>query len=428
MRVEKSEKRLGAIPMTTLTVEQLDKWYRKTLSKRTKDFVKIAERSFKIVERSLKDIEELAHELAESSGEEETESEGIASRFAMKINDIVENFVVATEVTYATTEAMKDETQKFMQDLWGAGARWIRRMDKKHKAIIKSLDVYLKELSKEINKINKLLFEFSWVKDLERIGTRIATLRDLTFGRVAFEEQIRTVRQKITAAQSEYEAAKNAFDEFKESSNVSDLLNLDDESEHIASVLRMKLNILKKPVKKFLQHDTGVLIGPAGQKALVDYFEDPFTAIVEEPDGTPGLLEGLDGLREALERRTLKMKDRLIRRTIEEIEAIRGGSLKKFQETAKAIDEKRRTYADSDVYAQSDAFSKRLEEATKNLEYHSNDLLRIRDEIERQIEKVEEFRHRVESEIMDSFDEKIIIKIDNLGLEPLLVQCSASNG
>ncbi len=408
--------------MTELTIDQLQKWYRKRLSKKSKEFVKQAEKSYKVVERTLKDIELIAHELKESS-DEDMENEGIATRFAQKISEIVQNFELRNDVTYSNTEIMQDEIQRFIQELWGAGARWIRRMDKRHKSTIKALDTYMKELSREMKRIAKLLYEFNWVKDLERIGSRIETLRDLTHGKEIFEEQIRQVRIKIEHAQEEYKSAKNAYDTFIESSNVSEILNLDEEAERIASLLRMKLNILKKPVKKLLQQDTGVRIGPAGQRALTDYFEDPFSAIVEEPDGLPALMEGLTGLQKAIESGRLKLKDRLARRTIEEIEAIRNGALDELQAMAKDVISKRKNFAGSDVYARHEELSEQLEEARKNLEYHKNDLLRIRDEINKRIEKVEEFKQRIESEIRDSFEESIKIKIEDLGLKPLLAKC-----
>jgi len=407
--------------MTNLNVEQLQKWYRTQLRNKSKDFIKQAEKSYRIVETTLKDIEELSKEFKEEE-EEELESGGIAARFALKIGEIVSEFYVDREITYENTEAMQSDIQHFIQELWGAGARWIRRMDKRYKNVIKSLDTYMKELAREMNKLSKLLFEFSWVKDLERIGGRIDTLHDLTFSKETYEEQIRQIRHKIETAQIEYNSAKKAYDDFTETSNVAELLNLDEQAERVSSLLRMKLNPLKKQVKKFFQHDTGVRIGPVGQRALTEYFEDPYTAITEESDGYPGLLEGLTGLQEAIENGKLPLKDRLARRAVEEVEAIRNGGLQKFQDQAKAIENKRHTYAGSDVYLKSEAFQSALNEATKNLEYHSNDLLRIRDDIRRLISKVKEFKSRIESEILDAFSEKVTIEIE-VTLEPLLDMC-----
>ena len=184
----------------------------------------------------------------------------------------------------------------------------------------------------------------------------------------------------------------------------------------------MKLNPLKKQVKKFLQYDTGVRVPPAGQKALIDYFEDPYAAIINEPDGHPGLKAGLGGLREAIEMGKLKLKDRLARRALEEIEAIETGSLSRLQEQAKSIEEKRKNFAGSDVYSKSKELEESLEEATKNLEYHKSDLLKVRDDIERQLEKVKEFKNRIETEILEAFKEKISIEIGET-FEPLLVEC-----
>jgi hypothetical protein len=404
--------------MTNLNVEQLQKWYRKQLRKQSKDFIKQAEKSYRIVEQALKDIEELSKAFQDEE-DEELESGGIAARFAMKIGEIVSDFYVDKEITYENTEAMQSEIQHFIRELWGAGARWIKRMDKRYKNVIKNLDTYMKELAREMNKISKLLYEFSWVKDLERIGGRIDTLHDLTFSKEIFEEQIRQVRSKIETAQSEYAAAQKAYDEFTETSNVAELLSLDEQSDHVRSLLRMKLNPLKKQVKKFFQHDTGVRVGPAGQKALTEYFDDPYLAIVEEADGYPELLEGLSGLQEAIETNKLPLKDRLARRAVEEVEAMRKGGLQELQAQAKEIEDKRHKYAGSDVYSENESLQDTLNEAKRNLDYHSNDLLRLRDEITRQIDKVKEFKTRIESEIIEAFNEKVTIQVE-VSLEPLL--------
>jgi len=406
--------------MTSLTVEQLQKWYRKQLKNKSSEFVKQAERSYKIVERALQDIDELAKAFDE---EDADELDGIASRFALKVKEIVADFYVDKEITYEGTEKMQGEIQRFIQELWGAGARWIRRLDKRHKTTIKTLDVAMKELSKEMKKIGKLLYDYSWVKDLERIGGRIDTLHDLTFSKEIFEEQIQTVRSKIATAKKEYTESKKAYDDFTETSNVAELLSLDEQAEHVSSLLKMKMNPLKKQVKKFLQRDTGVRVGPAGQKALIDYFENPYTAIAEENEGYPGLLEGLLGLQKAIETNKLSLKDRLARRAIEEITEIENGGLQDFQNQAKKIEEKRHTYEGSDVYRKSAELEANLSEAKKNLEYHKNDLLRIRDDLRRQIAKVEEFKVRIEAEILESFTEKVSIKLE-VSLEPLVALCT----
>jgi hypothetical protein len=404
--------------MINLNVEQLQKWYRKQLKIKSKDFIKQAEKSYKIVETALKDIGEVSQQFREDE-EEEIESGGIAARFALKIGEIVSDFYVDREITYENTEAMQSEIQHFVQELWGAGARWIRRMDKRYKTVIKSLDTFMKEISREMNKISKLLFEYSWVKDLERIGGRIDTLHDLTFSKEIFEEQIRQVRRKIETAQTEYDSVKKTYDDFTKTSNVAELLSLDEQAEHVNSLLRMKLNPLKKQVKKFFQHDTGVRIGPVGQRALTEYFEDPYAAIAEESDGYPGLLEGLTGLQEGIETKKLPLKDRLARRAVEEVEFIRKGGLQNLQDQAKVIENKRHTYAGSDVYSKNETLQNALNEAIKNLDYHSNDLLRIRDDIKKQIDKVKEFKGRIETEILEAFDEKVTIQVE-VSLEPLL--------
>jgi hypothetical protein len=408
--------------MTTLTIEKLERWYGKQLSEKSKDFVKQAEKSYKIVERALRDVEELSLELKEAGEDDDSESISTATRFAMKIAEIVAEFDMKNKITYDGTELMQEEIQRFFQDLWGAGSRWIKRMDKKHKNTIKQLDVYMKELSREMKRIGKLLYEFSWLKNLERIDGRIQSLKELTLGRENFHEQIRQIKLKIKTAQQEYELAKKLHESYTEESNVSELLNLDEESDHLGALLRMKLNPLKKQVKKFLQRDTGVRVSPAGQKALIDYFEDPLIAITEEPDGHPGLSAGLSGLQEAIESGKLKLKDRLARRALEEIKDIENGSLRELQEQAKSIAEKRRNFAGSEVYSKSQELKDNLEEATKNLEYHKSDLLKIRDDITRQLEKVQEFKSRIETEIFDAFEEKISIEIGET-LEPLLEEC-----
>jgi len=409
--------------MRTLTITELEKWYLKQLKEKSKDYRKQAEKRYKIVKQAARDTKGVAEEFAEASQDEDAEAQGTSSRFANKINGIVGNFDVNQEITYAGTEAMQEEIQFFVQEIWGAGARWIRRLDKKHKSTIKQLDVYMKELMSENKRIAKLLYEYSWIKDLERIGGRIETMREITYGTELYETQVKQIIGKIAQAQSEYDTAEKTYTTFKEKSNVADLLNLDDESEHIRGLLRMKLNTLKKPVKKISQTDTGVRIGPAGQKALIEYFENPYDAIAAETLGYPALVEGLEGLQKAIENGSLKIKDRLSRRSIEEIDLIRNGALNDLQDKAFKIEEKRTKYAGSDVYAKNRELADELDEATKNLEYHKNDLLKIGDDIRREIAKFEDFKSRVASEILDAFGEKIEIKVETLGLEPLLEKC-----
>ncbi|MHA2380033.1 MAG: hypothetical protein ACXADS_12235 [Candidatus Thorarchaeota archaeon] len=407
--------------MTTLTIEQLQKWYRKRLSKESKEFKKKAEKSYKVVERTLKDIRDLSKDLKETE-DDEPDSIGIATRFAMKVEEITEDFYVEKEISHGSTEALQEETRAFIQELWGAGSRWIKRMDKKHKRTIKQIDVAMKELMNEMNRVQKLLYEFGWLKDLERIGGRIQTLKDLGHSEELFEEQIRQTRMKIETAAAEYASAKKAYETFTETSDVAGLLNLDEEAERLAGMLRMKMNPLKKQVKRFLQRDTGVRVGAAGQRALVDYFEDPYTAIVDEPVDYPGLLEGLAGLKEAIETRKLSLKDRLGRRAIEEVNSISSGSLRSLQEKAKEVEDKRRSYAGSEVYAENARLQSSLEEAEKNLEYHRNDMLRVRDDISREVFRVQEHKERIESEILESFEEKVILQLE-IALEPLLEKC-----
>jgi len=410
--------------MTALTVAELKKWYAKKLADKSKEFVKKADRSYKVVDRALKDIQLTARDLKEASEGDDSESVGISTRFALKVDEIVRDFDMRKEISYDNTEVMQDEIQHFIQELWGAGARWIGRMDKKHKSTIKQLDGYMRDLAQEMKNIGKLLYEFSWLKDLERIAGRIGALEELAFSREVYEDKIRQIRQKLDQAKVEHDLASAELTRFKETSNVSEILNLDDEAERVQSVLRMKLNTLKKPVKKFLQHDTGVRISPEGQKALAEYFEDPLKAIVREPDGYPALIEGLDAMREAIENGSLSLKDRrLERRAIEEIDAIKQGALKEFQEKGKAIDQKRSAYAGSEVYAMSAKLQAKFDEARKNLEYHTNDLLRTGDEIKRQLEKVAEFKSRIETDLQQSFGESVTIEV-GVTLEPLLEKCT----
>ena len=407
--------------MTNLTVEQLQPWYKKQLTRKSAEFIKQAERSYKVVEQALKDVQELVKAF-EVEGEDDPESSGIAARFGMKLKETVADFYVEKEITYESTENMQGEIQRFIQELWGAGARWIRRMDKRHKATIKALDESMKELAREMKRIGKLLYDYAWLKDIERIGGRITTLHDLTFSKEVFEEQIRTVRLKIQTAEGDFQNAKRAYDQFSETSNVAELLSLDEQAQRISSLLRMKLNPLKKQVKRFLQVDTGVRVGPSGQIALTEYFDDPYAAIVKEAEGCPGLLEGLKGVEEAIQADKLDLKDRLGRRAVEEIEAIRKGGLQELQTQAKGIEAKRHTHAGSDVYKRNEQLQAALNEAQKNLEYHKNDLLRIRDDLERQMTKVKEFKARIESEVLEAFGEKVTIELE-VSLEPLLKMC-----
>lgn len=405
--------------MITLTIDQFDKWYRKRLKEISKDFIKHAEKSHESVKSVFEDIEKIVDDL-KNSARNDSETIGIASRFAIKVDGMIKGFNVTQDITYESTEAMQEDIQYFIRELWDAGSRWIRRMNKRHKNSIKSLDSNMKDLVKETKVLNKLLYKFGWIKDLERVGDRIQALSELLYSAEGFEEQICQVQFKIDTAKNEHLTAMQAYNEFTEKSNVAELLSLNEKLKHIVTLLRMKLNPLKKQVKKFMQCDNCVRISPFAQKALIKYFEDPLTAIIAELDGTPNLIEGLEGLQKSLDTGKLKLKNRLIRRAFEEIKSIKSGSMNDLQQQAKELDKKYQTFVGSDIYKKSAILTERLNEASKNLEYHKNDLLKIGDDIERQIARIEEFKTRLESEILESFEEKIIIKIDKFAFQKLI--------
>lgn len=405
--------------MTTLTIDQFDKWYCKRLVECSKDFIGNAKKSRKNVKHIFEDIKKVASDL-EDSARNDFEIIGIASRFAIKLDDIVKGFNVAQDITYESTEVMQADIQFFIRELWDAGSHWIRRMDKKHKNAIKLLDSNMKELVKETKVLNKLLYKFSWIKDLERIGDRIQTLSDLIYSAERFEKQICQTQLKIDAAENEYLLSTQIYNEFTKTSNVAELLSLNEDLKHVASLLRMKLNPLKKQVKKFMRCDNCVKVSTSGQKALIKYFEDPLAAIIVEPDGIPGLIEGLEGLQKSLDTGKLKLKSRLTRRASEEIRAIKNGSMNNFQQQAKELDKKRQTFVGSDIYKKSAVLTEHLNESFKNLEYHKNDLLKIEDDIRRQIVRIEEFKTRIEFEILKLFEEKITIKIDKTSFQKLI--------
>ena len=79
--------------MTVLTISKLDKWYRKRLQKESSEFIKKAEKSYKIVERALRDVDLMAKEIQSSGEEEDADSVGTTTRFAMKIREIVLNLI-----------------------------------------------------------------------------------------------------------------------------------------------------------------------------------------------------------------------------------------------------------------------------------------------------------------------------------------------
>ena len=74
------------------------------------------------------------------------------------------------------------------------------------------------------------------------------------------------------------------------------------------------------------------------------------------------------------------------------------------------------------MYSKNDELAAAVDEAKKNFEYHQNDLLRIRDDIQREVDRVEDYRKRIESEILDKFSEKVKLRLD-ISLEPLLAEC-----
>ncbi len=393
-----------------IKISELEKWYSKKISKKTKSFRNDGKKIVNSIKKLLPDIIEVAERL---SGPEETaELEGIAYRYGEKIKELVDSIEIPEEITYSGIENLEKSIRSFFVEITDWGRRWIPRLDKKYKPIIRDLDHLLKILQSDYQKLLKFMQAYSWVKDLERVKDHIENMYSLIDKISFYEEEIKMAESKSKTAKIELEKAQTELEKFMESTKAAELLSIDADIKSLESELKMKLSPLKKAFKKYQKamDEHTATVYPGGAKAISSYSEDPLNAIYEDDDGYPSLKAALRGLIETINAGNLSLKDRLQRRAIEESEKIINGSLLKIQKKAKElISRKNELLQNSNVYTRLKELEDALEEAKRNLEYHQNVLLKSQDDLKKHHEKIHEYKLKIESEIQERIEESVEI-------------------
>ncbi len=393
-----------------IKISELDKWYSKKISKKTKNFRNDGKKIVSSIKKLLPDIIDVAERLGGS--EEAAELDGIAYRYGEKIKELVNSLAIPDEITYTAIERLEKSIRSFFVEITDWGRRWIPRLDKKYKPIIRDLDHLLKLLQGDYQKLLKFMQTYSWVKDLERIKDHIENMYSLIDKISFYEEQIEMAKSKSETAKLEFDKAEKELAQFMESAKAAELLSIDAEIKSLESEIKMKLSPLKKAFKKYQKaiDEHTATVYPGGAKAISSYSEDPLNAIYEDDDGYPSLKAALRGLVDTINAGNLSLKDRLQRRAIEESEKILNGSLLKIQKKAKQLlSQKNEILTNSDVYSKLKLLEDNLEEAKRNLEYHQNVLLKAEDDLKNHHEKIREYKSKIESEIYEMIEESVEI-------------------
>ncbi len=393
-----------------IKISELDKWYSKKISKKTKNFRNDGKKIVSSIKKLLSDIIDVAERLGGS--EEAAELDGIAYRYGEKIKELVNSLAIPDEITYTAIERLEKSIRSFFVEITDWGRRWIPRLDKKYKPIIRDLDHLLKLLQGDYQKLLKFMQTYSWVKDLERVKDHIENMYSLIDKIRFYEEQIEMAKSKFETAKLEFDKAEKELAQFMESAKAAELLSIDAEIKSLESEIKMKLSPLKKAFKKYQKaiDEHTATVYPGGAKAISSYSEDPLNAIYEDDDGYPSLKAALRGLVDTINAGNLSLKDRLQRRAIEESEKILNGSLLKIQKKAKELlSQKNQILTNSDVYSKLKLLEDNLEEAKRNLEYHQNVLLKAEDDLKSHHEKIREYKSKIESEIYEMIEESVEI-------------------
>jgi DNA repair exonuclease SbcCD ATPase subunit len=240
---------------------------------------------------------------------------GAAAKLANRIKSLFDSIEFPEEITYASVEELLQDLEGYIREITMAGQRYIRRLPKVHKRVVKELDYQFRTISQGYQKIRKIWEKDKVPKQLDQIREEVEEIEDRSRQLVKLSEDLEALKKQQEKAEGRVEKHQDGIEQFRQDSGLVEIEKIRREIDSIRMIVTNQLNFLKKPFKKLSQ--------AAGQKVMISstagegadaYSADPWKAFQRDTETLALLKAGLNALADAIEGRKLTFKARIDRK------------------------------------------------------------------------------------------------------------------
>jgi hypothetical protein len=234
---------------------------------------------------------------------------GAAAKLSAQLKTLIGNLQIPEEITYKSVQQLVAGLEELLRGTTEAGRRFVPRLPKVHKRVIKELDFHVRMIGDAYGRIRKAAEKNPLPLELSRLDEQAQEVVEKTQQLIHLVEQLEALRQQKTAAAGKVEEQREGIEHFRVESGLAELDEIRREIDAIRMLVTNQLNFLKKPFKGLTQSaGKTMMVPPTAAEAADAYSMDPWQAFLDDTEGLTKLKEGLTILVDAVRTGKLDFK------------------------------------------------------------------------------------------------------------------------
>ena len=248
---------------------------------------------------------------------------GAAAKLSERLKGLVRSLQMPSEITHSSVQALLEGLEELLHGSTEAGRRYVPRLPKVHKKVIKELDYHIRIIGDAYQKIRKISEKNRLPKELDRITGEVEELEQKVHQLLKLQNQIEELCRKRDEAEERIKRHERSLEQFRAQSGLEEIEDIRREIDGLRMLVTNQLNFLKKPLKKLSQAaGHGVNINAQAAEGAEAYSVDSWTAFRNEEEGLGTLKALLTALGDAVRSGKLRFKPSINRKILEKMEQI----------------------------------------------------------------------------------------------------------
>ncbi len=373
--------------MSSIDVHELPDWLAKQIEDLLFNYRTDIQKQLDRIEEALVKTTETAELLLEEVViDGEMTVPGAAAKMANRLKTLFDSVEFPEEITYGSVEELLGDLEGYIRSVQIAGHRYIRRLPKVHKRIVKELDYHFRTINQGYLKIRKIWEKDKLPKQLDQIREEVDEIDDRSHQLVKLSEELAELQQQREKTEGRVEKHQDRIERFRMDSGLAEIDGIKKEIDSIRMIVTNQLNFLKKPFKKLSQAaGQSVMISSTANEGADGYSADSWQAFQKDTEILARLKAGLNALADAIQENKMKFKTSLNRKVFNRRDqVVENGALDEYRLRYSAL-ESRRNELESAVSIED---RRVLEKSLERAEWEKRDVAAEIAHIQEQMDKV----------------------------------------
>ncbi len=388
--------------MSAIDVYELPAWFAKQTEDLLFNYRTDIQKQMDRIEEALVSSTETADKLLEEVViDGEMTVPGAASKLAGRLKALFEEVEFPEQITHTSVEELLKDLEGYIRDVAMAGQRYIRRLPKVHKRVIKELDYQFRVINQGYQKIKKIWEKEKLPRQLELIQEEVDEIEDRSHQLVKLAEDLKDLQKQKEQAEGRVEQHQDGIEQFRMDSGLAEIDGIHKEIDSIRMVVTNQLNFLKKPFKKLSQEAGQSIMIPSDANEGADaYSADPWHAFQRDTESLSKLKAGLNALASAIQDNKISFKASLNRKVVDRRnQVVEKGALDEYRLRFSTLNSRKEELKSSVSVEERRELEKSLERAEWEKRDLGAEIAHAQEQIERVSARLNTLQNRLEKSL-----------------------------